>query len=378
MDTKFAPGERASMAEVLLSKSKLDHFPFIDEIFCSLSYIFCIFNDQRQIVFVNDMLMKSLGVEHVDQVLGRRFGEAFECIHASDEINGCGTSEHCRYCGAINSIVKSKITMAKTIEECRIRRMVNGKEHSMELEVTSTPFVFEKEHFTIFSVIDITDRKRRGLIEKIFFHDIQNTAGSLNNIFELLEEVPEADKKELLTIAASLSRQILDEIATQRLLSQAENASLIISDQRINTKEFLDVVVKDLRYHEVSAEKEILIESTSESLDFVSDPVILRKIINNMVKNALEASEPGESISLKVQRNGDKIRFEVHNRAFMTPEVELQVFMRSFSTKGVQRGLGTYSMKIFGEQYLGGKVNFTTDAEKGTIFYIDLENILPD
>ena len=361
MDTKFAPGERASMAEVLLSKSKLDHFPFIDEIFCSLSYIFCIFNDQRQIVFVNDMLMKSLGVEHVDQVLGRRFGEAFECIHASDEINGCGTSEHCRYCGAINSIVKSKITMAKTIEECRIRRMVNGKEHSMELEVTSTPFVFEKEHFTIFSVIDITDRKRRGLIEKIFFHDIQNTAGSLNNIFELLEEVPEADKKELLTIAASLSRQILDEIATQRLLSQAENASLIISDQRINTKEFLDVVVKDLRYHEVSAEKEILIESTSESLDFVSDPVILRKIINNMVKNALEASEPGESISLKVQRNGDKIRFEVHNRAFMTPEVELQVFMRSFSTKGVQRGLGTYSMKIFGEQYLGGKVNFTTD-----------------
>ena len=354
MDTKFAPGERASMAEVLLSKSKLDHFPFIDEIFCSLSYIFCIFNDQRQIVFVNDMLMKSLGVEHVDQVLGRRFGEAFECIHASDEINGCGTSEHCRYCGAINSIVKSKITMAKTIEECRIRRMVNGKEHSMELEVTSTPFVFEKEHFTIFSVIDITDRKRRGLIEKIFFHDIQNTAGSLNNIFELLEEVPEADKKELLTIAASLSRQILDEIATQRLLSQAENASLIISDQRINTKEFLDVVVKDLRYHEVSAEKEILIESTSESLDFVSDPVILRKIINNMVKNALEASEPGESISLKVQRNGDKIRFEVHNRAFMTPEVELQVFMRSFSTKGVQRGLGTYSMKIFGEQYLGG------------------------
>ena len=378
MDTKFAPGERASMAEVLLSKSKLDHFPFIDEIFCSLSYIFCIFNDQRQIVFVNDMLMKSLGVEHVDQVLGRRFGEAFECIHASDEINGCGTSEHCRYCGAINSIVKSKITMAKTIEECRIRRMVNGKEHSMELEVTSTTFVFEKEHFTIFSVIDITDRKRRGLIEKIFFHDIQNTAGSLNNIFELLEEVPEADKKELLTIAASLSRQILDEIATQRLLSQAENASLIISDQRINTKEFLDVVVKDLRYHEVSAEKEILIESTSESLDFVSDPVILRKIINNMVKNALEASEPGESISLKVQRNGDKIRFEVHNSAFMTPEVELQVFMRSFSTKGVQRGLGTYSMKIFGEQYLGGKVNFTTDAEKGTIFYIDLENILPD
>ena len=378
MDTKFAPGERATMAEILLSKSKLDHLPFINEIFCSLSYIFCIFNDQRQIVFVNDMLMKSLGVDSVEQVLGRRFGEAFECIHARDEAGGCGTSEHCRYCGAINSIVKSKLSMEKSMEESRIRRFVNGKEHSNELEVTSTPFIYENEHFTIFSVIDITDRKRRGLIEKIFFHDIQNTAGSLNNILELLDEVPGEEKMELLTIATSLSRQILDEIATQRLLLQAENASLIISDQKINTLEFLEVVDKDLRYHQVSEEKEIVIDPSAESIDFISDPVILRKIVNNMVKNALEASDPEESISLNVQKRGDKIRFSVHNNAFMTPEVEMQVFMRSFSTKGVQRGLGTYSMKIFGEQYLGGKVNFTTDAVKGTTFYIDLDAIRQD
>jgi len=268
--------------------------------------------------------------------------------------------------------------MEKSMEECRIRRFVNGKEHSIELEVTSTPFIYENEHFTIFSVIDITDRKRRGLIEKIFFHDIQNTAGSLNNILELLDEVPGEEKMELLTIATSLSRQILDEIATQRLLLQAENASLIISDQKINTLEFLEVVDKDLRYHQVSEEKEIVIDPSAESIDFISDPVILRKIVNNMVKNALEASDPEESISLNVQKRGDKIRFSVHNNAFMTPEVEMQVFMRSFSTKGVQRGLGTYSMKIFGEQYLGGKVNFTTDAVKGTTFYIDLDAIRQD
>jgi len=189
MNSKYAPAERAAIDAVLLSKARLDRFPFINDIFCSLSYIFCIFNDQRQIVFVNDVLMKSLGVDNVDQVLGRRFGEAFQCIHANDEASGCGTSEHCRYCGAIHSIVQSKKTMEKTVEECRIKRIINGKEASIELEVTSTPFVVEEEYYTIFSVIDITDRKRRGIIEKIFFHDILNTAGSLNNIFELLNEV---------------------------------------------------------------------------------------------------------------------------------------------------------------------------------------------
>jgi len=372
MDTKFAPAARATIEEVLMSKSRLDRFPFIDEIFCSLSYIFCIFNDQRQIVFLNDVLMKSLGIDSADRVLGRRFGEAFDCIYANDEIGGCGTTEHCRYCGAINSIVQSKSTMKKTTEECRVKRMVNGKESALDLEVTSTPFVVEGEYFTIFSVIDITDKKRRGLIEKIFFHDILNTAGSLSNIFELLSEVPENEKGELLEIASSLSKQILDEITSQRLLLQAENSSLVVNNMKINSIEFLEVVEKDLRFHEVAKGKEIELDSQSENLFFISDPVILRKILNNMVKNALEASEMGEKITIKAQRVANKLRISVHNDSFMPPEVEMQVFMRSFSTKGMQRGLGTYSMKVLGEQCLKGTVNFTTHPLKGTTFYIDL------
>jgi sensor histidine kinase regulating citrate/malate metabolism len=50
----------------------------------------------------------------------------------------------------------------------------------------------------------------------------------------------------------------------------------------------------------------------------------------------------------------------------------MQVFMRSFSTKGTQRGLGTYSMKILGEQHLGGTVDFTTSDTEGTTFFIIL------
>lgn len=375
MKTHFAPPERASDEEVLLSKSKLDRFPFLNDIFCSLSYIFCIFNDQRQIVFVNDVLMKSLGVDSVEKILGKRFGEAFDCVYSKEEASGCGTSEHCRYCGAINAIVRSKMTMAKTTEECRIKRYVNGKEFSLELEVTSTPFLYEEEYFTIFSVVDITDRKRRGLIERIFFHDILNTAGSLNNIFEVFELVGENEKKELLGIANSLSQQILDEITTQRLLLQAENASLIVNSQIIKSLNFLDVISKDLKFHRVAIGKMIKIDPSVELFDFYSDVVILRKIINNMVKNALEASVPGEEIVLNIKKTENKIRLSVHNNSFMSPEVEMQVFMRSFSTKGVQRGLGTYSMKILGEQYLGGKVNFTTSPTEGTTFFIDLENI---
>ena len=50
----------------------------------------------------------------------------------------------------------------------------------------------------------------------------------------------------------------------------------------------------------------------------------------------------------------------------------MKIFQRSFSTKGEGRGLGTYSMKLLTERYLGGRVSFTTSADEGTIFKVAL------
>ena len=373
METKYAPAERDSQEKIISSYHALEKYPYLYEVFCALSYVFCILNDKRQVVFANDVMVESLGLENVELLLGKRIGEAFGCIHSGDEAGGCGTSEHCRFCGAVNAMLESNLDAQKTTKECRIRRIVDQKETSMELEVTATPFDFGGERYTIFSLLDITDKRRKMMIERIFFHDILNTAGGLSNIFEIYDIVDEKEKKELLSIASSLSRQIIDEITTQRLLVQAENMSLTVKNERINSFEFLEMVDKDLKYHEVAKGKNIVLDKSSDCLFFQSDPVLLRKILNNMIKNALEASSLGETIMINVRKKGDKIRFSVHNNAFMNPDVEMQVFMRSFSTKGIQRGLGTYSMKILGEQYLGGKVNFETNKDRGTTFYIDLD-----
>jgi sensor histidine kinase regulating citrate/malate metabolism len=91
-----------------------------------------------------------------------------------------------------------------------------------------------------------------------------------------------------------------------------------------------------------------------------------------MIKNALEASLPGSTIKLKAQKVEDNIILSVHNPGFIEHDTQLQLFNRSFTTKGVGRGLGTYSMKLFGEKYLNGKVWFESSKEKGTTFFIRL------
>ena len=69
---------------------------------------------------------------------------------------------------------------------------------------------------------------------------------------------------------------------------------------------------------------------------------------------------------------GDEVEFWVHNQGHMPRKVQLQVFQRSFSTKGAGRGIGTYSVKLLTERYLGGRVTFTSEPQAGTTFRIRL------
>ena len=373
METKFAPAKRSSYIDVINSNISLDKIPYLDEIFCSLSFIFCILNEDRQIVYTNDILMKTLQVQSLEEVLGKRFGEAINCRFSFEEPGGCGTSEHCRYCGAINSMLQCQRTGVKTTSECRIRRIVKGAENFLDVEVTATPFVHENTNFTIFSLIDITDRKRRAIIEKIFFHDIMNTASGLKGFFEIFESIEKEEQQDFLQMGASLCQQIIDEIGMQRLLTQAENQELMVDKQLIDSESFLHHIASELNFLAVAKGKNIVIAEDLISIKFESDPVLLKRILTNMIKNALEASDEGDKVRLSaIQQPYNRIRFSVHNRKYIPRDIEVQVFMRSFSTKGAQRGLGTYSMKILGEQYLGGEVDFTTSEKEGTTFFITL------
>jgi signal transduction histidine kinase len=98
--------------------------------------------------------------------------------------------------------------------------------------------------------------------------------------------------------------------------------------------------------------------------------VLLGRVIGNLLKNALEASAPGDQVTATCAADDHSVSFTIHNQTVMSPDVQLQLFQRSFSTKGPGRGLGTYSAKLLTERYLGGTVSFRSDAEHGTTFVV--------
>ena len=92
-----------------------------------------------------------------------------------------------------------------------------------------------------------------------------------------------------------------------------------------------------------------------------------------MIKNAIEASAAGGKVSISCTAGSTVVTFSVHNDGAMDSDIRLQMFRRSFSTKGKGRGTGTYSMKLIGEKYLGGRIWFDSSLRDGTTFFFELK-----
>ena len=185
------------------------------------------------------------------------------------------------------------------------------------------------------------------------------------------------DRVMLDKISTSINRasnNLIEEIKAQSQLSSAENGDLELNISNGNSLIVLAQLRQLYKNHEVNADKKISINPSSESVSVKTDLVLLRRILGNMTKNAIEASFPNSPITLACFKNEDKIRFSVHNLNFMPRDIQLQLFNRSYTTKGVGRGIGTYSMKLFGEKYLKGKVWFESNETTGTFFYLEIQS----
>jgi signal transduction histidine kinase len=125
--------------------------------------------------------------------------------------------------------------------------------------------------------------------------------------------------------------------------------------------------------HPVAKGKLLRLPQTIPDLSFTTDFPLLMRVIDNMLKNAFEATVEGGEVKVSIEQGQDEITFCVWNQQAIPKDIAKRVFQRNFSTKkDVGRGLGTYSMKLFGEQFLGGRVNFTTSETDGTVFCFSL------
>ncbi len=322
-----------------------------------------ILNEQRQVIFANRKLRDFAGAHVTGPLQGQRPGEFLDCRQAGRAPSGCGTGQACRTCGAVNAILAA-LAGHQDARECRISSTAVT---AYDLRMWASPFHWHDCHYALVVAVDISDEKRRQVLERIFFHDILNTAGSLYGLSELIHHDP-ASVGDLKDDLRETAETLVNEIRSQRVLLSAERNELIVTLAPASSRQLIESAIQAYRHHSLAACKTITLARDFTDFLIDTDATLLHRVLGNLLKNALEASHPGDTIELGAAGHPDRFLFWCHNPLPIPPAIQRQLFLRSFSTKGPGRGIGTYSIRLLTERYLGGKVTLISTPETGTRF----------
>lgn len=372
----FAPAARADPAAVQADADGLPSRALVDAILDGFPQPAFVLNAERQIVLANRPATVLLG-RPAEALRGLRVGEAFACVHAAKTASGCGTSVFCRYCGAVRAVLRQQATAGQDVQECRIT--ANGAEGlvNYDLRVWATPLALGGRTYTLFAVHDDSDRKRRDALERIFFHDLLNGVSGLLGVLEAWSTFEPDEIPDMTALVQRLARELLDEIRAQRDLASAERGELELVSEPVDVADLLARVCTTYAHHSAAQGKQLRAPVVQGESVIRTDPRLLARVVGNLVQNALEASQPGEGVRVAFV-NQDGPCFTVHNPAVMPPEVQAQVFQRSFTTKsGRGHGLGTYGARLLTRRYLGGDVTFSSVPGEGTTFVVRLPTTPP-
>ena len=363
-----APAERATDDEVRAARRVLLANKIAIALLEAMPELVVILNPARQIIMANQPFLAAMGGVDAEEFIGLRPGEAVGCSHCHDTPGGCGAGQYCLHCGAVDAITECLRTRTLVSRECRI--LTRNSVGALDLEVQATFLCLDGVDLIVLVMRDISAAKRRQVLEQIFFHDVLNTASSLRMAASLLREPDVLIHQQCLDITSHLTDQLIDEISAQQCLLAAEQGEYTPTLAEVEVADLLgqvrDAYAQWKRPYPIAVSVRAL-----PACRITTDIVVMRRVLGNLVKNALEALTGAGTVTLAAESRATSLLISVHNPGVIPREVQRQIFQRSFSTKATKgRGIGTYSVKLFVERYLGGTVSFTSRESAGTTFVV--------
>jgi signal transduction histidine kinase len=332
-------------------------------------------NSEREILYANIRMLEFAGAPSLESITGKRLGDVTNCGFSTVNPGGCGSSQHCPTCAIFQSS-KELGSGDVRVQEMTLR---NSENQSFIFRARIRNVTIHGEPVTTLMMHDISDEKRRQTLERVFFHDLLNAASGIAGLIDVIEmkgtDAQEAGQ--MLHTAKICAEYLVDEINFSRALAQAEKDTLELNPEPVYINDAMEKVAGFFSLQTAYAQLNLEVVKSERNFSIITDKTLIIRILINLLKNAIEASRHGDTVTIKVdEKTPGHVRFEVHNETVMPPEIRDQVFMRAFSTKGKGRGIGTYSVKLFAEQYLKGKVWFTSEDGRGTSFFVQIPTVM--
>lgn len=234
-----------------------------------------------------------------------------------------------------------------------------------DIRVSAQPLTVAGNELTMFSIIDTTQQNRTRLLERAFLHDLVNATGSIQMLIDLLTGgTSRQERAEYINLLQVSVTRLLSEIYHEKMMLDSAGS------MPFKVHEILTSLAQYYRDHNFGRNCRIEInEGTVESTAQLVDQTQLIRVLDNMLRNALEATGHGGVVTLGCRQIGGELEFWVHNPNTISENVRAKIFQPSSSKEGKDRGAETNESKLFSE-LCGGTVAVSSDPQFGTTYSV--------
>lgn len=260
----------------------------------------------------------------------------------------------------------------KIAEEARAKVQVKLEENAVLLE----EYASQMEELAEQRAQQLKNSERLAAIGQtagMVGHDIRNPlqaiTGDMYLIKEELKTMPEGENKQAVFESIDAVNENLTYI--DKIVSDLQDYTRPLKPniQEANLSELIEGTISTIN---IPKRIELTTEIKDNSKAIKTDVAYLRRILTNLITNAVQAMPNEGELTIKANKKIDKIVISVQDTGVGIPEeVKTKMFTPLFTTKSKGQGLGLAVVKRLVES-LKGEITFESQPNEGTKFKVEL------
>jgi len=185
-------------------------------------------------------------------------------------------------------------------------------------------------------------------------------------------------QKEYLDEVYAQNRRMIDLVDDLLNSSRIDMGMLNIEPKTVELGNILENLLEEME--PLVREKRTKIEKNiaANLPDVQTDPEMIRIVFQNILSNAVKYTPPEGKVAIDLGFSGSRISFTVADTGYGIPKSQQsKVFTKLFRADNIRSketdgtGLGLYIAKAVIKE-LGGRINFESEENKGTTFFVEL------
>ena len=218
-------------------------------------------------------------------------------------------------------------------------------------------------------------------LSSFVIHDLKNPVSTVDLLAQLLQRdktlAPQAREtaNAIRVEVSSLMRLILNLLD----ISRSEEGALTIAPVGFELATLVSAVVDNLQVH--AQAKQISLESEVVGAELRADPDLLRRVLENLVENALRHAPQGSKVLLSLRHHPAELELRIADQGRGIPAAMREAIFGRFVQAERQdaalsrtgRGLGLTFCRLAVEAH-GGRI-YVEDGEPGAVFCVRLPRV---